>query len=157
MVNCEMARTISSKTSPAENDSPSFFFHWAIPPSVMVGDMAGIANFEIALFVEDAWKASTIVSNVFERELKEHTSFTSEIASDMTRLHRRRCCQSWRIDFEWDGLCWGGIDAEKQSPFARLWTFPKIWKRKPNSKRTHLRFTTRCLPVLVYSLAPANK
>ena len=41
-------RTISRSTSPAANDSPSFFFHDAIPPSVMVGDIAGIANFETA-------------------------------------------------------------------------------------------------------------
>lgn len=33
--------TISKRTSPAEKASPSFFFHEAIPPSVMVGDMAG--------------------------------------------------------------------------------------------------------------------
>jgi hypothetical protein len=37
-------RTISSRTSPDENDSPSFFFHDAIPPSVIVGDIAGIVN-----------------------------------------------------------------------------------------------------------------
>jgi hypothetical protein len=35
-------RTISKRTSPALNASPSFFFHDAIPPSVIVGDIAGI-------------------------------------------------------------------------------------------------------------------
>lgn len=34
--------TISRRTSPAEKASPSFFFQDAIPPSVMVGLMAGI-------------------------------------------------------------------------------------------------------------------
>ena len=43
------ARTISSRTSPAIKLSPSFFFHDAIPPSVIVGDMAGMANLETAL------------------------------------------------------------------------------------------------------------
>ena len=42
-------RTISSKTSLAAKASPSFFFHDAIPPSVIVGDMAGMANLETAL------------------------------------------------------------------------------------------------------------
>lgn len=32
-------RTISSKTSPAEKESPSLIFQAAIPPSVMVGDL----------------------------------------------------------------------------------------------------------------------
>lgn len=41
-------RTISSRTSPDKNDSPSFFFHDAIPPSVIVGDIAGIVNFVTA-------------------------------------------------------------------------------------------------------------
>jgi hypothetical protein len=37
--------TISNNTSPAANASPSFFFQLAIPPSVIVGDMAGMVNF----------------------------------------------------------------------------------------------------------------
>lgn len=37
-------RTISRITSPAENVSPSFFFHDAMPPSVMVGLIAGMLN-----------------------------------------------------------------------------------------------------------------
>jgi hypothetical protein len=36
--------TISSSTSPAVNVSPSAFFQEAIPPSVMVGLMAGMEN-----------------------------------------------------------------------------------------------------------------
>ena len=36
------ALTTSNNTSPAVNSSPSAFFHDAIPPSVIVGDMAGI-------------------------------------------------------------------------------------------------------------------
>lgn len=34
--------TICNKTSPAENSSPSFFFHRAMVPSVISGDSAGI-------------------------------------------------------------------------------------------------------------------
>jgi hypothetical protein len=40
--------TISSRTSPAEKDSPSLFFHEEMPPSVMVGDMAGISRLVMA-------------------------------------------------------------------------------------------------------------
>lgn len=40
--------TISSSTSPAEKASPSCFFHSAIPPSVIVGDIAGICKFVTA-------------------------------------------------------------------------------------------------------------
>jgi hypothetical protein len=40
--------TISSRTSPAEKDSPSLFFHEEIPPSVIVGDMAGISRLVMA-------------------------------------------------------------------------------------------------------------
>jgi len=42
------AHTISRRTSPGENDSPSAFFHVEIPPSVIVGLIAGIAIFERA-------------------------------------------------------------------------------------------------------------
>lgn len=53
-------RTISSKTSPDSNESPSFTFHCAIPPSVIVGDIAGIANFDTAcrmlLRCNSAWR-----------------------------------------------------------------------------------------------------
>lgn len=34
--------TISTSTSPASKDSPSFFFHAPTPPSVMVGERAGM-------------------------------------------------------------------------------------------------------------------
>jgi len=34
-----VALTISRRTSPGAKDSPSFFFHEAIPPSVIVGDL----------------------------------------------------------------------------------------------------------------------
>ena len=37
--------TISNRTSPAANVSPSFFFQLEMPPSVMVGLMAGMENF----------------------------------------------------------------------------------------------------------------
>ena len=37
-----MTLTTSSKTSPAAKLSPSAFFHPVMPPSVMVGDMAGM-------------------------------------------------------------------------------------------------------------------
>lgn len=43
-----LARTISRRTSPTEKDSPSLFFQEAMPPSIMVGLMAGIANLERA-------------------------------------------------------------------------------------------------------------
>jgi hypothetical protein len=42
------AHTISRRTSPAENVSPSAFFHTEIPPSVIVGLIAGIDIFERA-------------------------------------------------------------------------------------------------------------
>jgi hypothetical protein len=41
-------RTISRRTSPTEKVSPSAFFQEAIPPSVMVGLMAGMVNLERA-------------------------------------------------------------------------------------------------------------
>jgi hypothetical protein len=50
-------RTISNKMSPVVNASPSFFFQLAIPPSVMVGDIAGMANLESAWEVGDVRKA----------------------------------------------------------------------------------------------------
>ena len=47
--------TTSSKTSPAEKDSPSFFFQDAIPPSVIVGLIAGIKNFDKACLRDEEW------------------------------------------------------------------------------------------------------
>lgn len=47
-------RTISSRTSPAMNVSPGCFFHAAIPPSVIVGDMAGICSVVTARRAADA-------------------------------------------------------------------------------------------------------
>jgi len=35
----ESPLTISKRTSPGANDSPSFTFQFAIPPSVIVGDL----------------------------------------------------------------------------------------------------------------------
>jgi hypothetical protein len=51
---CENLLTISRMMSPVENFSPSFFFHDAIPPSVMVGDMAGIRKFDVAVRMAEA-------------------------------------------------------------------------------------------------------
>lgn len=51
--NC-LGHTISSSTSPAVKLSPSLFFHEAIPPSVMVGDIAGISNLVMARGVDVA-------------------------------------------------------------------------------------------------------
>ena len=48
--------SISSRTSPAEKASPGFFFQAAIPPSVMVGDMAGMLNLENSSARRDEWK-----------------------------------------------------------------------------------------------------
>lgn len=48
--------TISSRTSPAENDSPSFFFHDAIPPSVIVGLIAGMLKGVSARLRAETWK-----------------------------------------------------------------------------------------------------
>lgn len=45
--------TISSSTSPAAKASPSFIFHDAIPPSDMVGDMAGMRNGATACLNDD--------------------------------------------------------------------------------------------------------
>ena len=47
--------TISNRTSPAPNASPSLFFHDAIPPSVMVGDIAGIWKLEMELRATVLW------------------------------------------------------------------------------------------------------
>ena len=55
-----MALTISSKTSPAAKLSPSFFFHDAMPPSVMVGLIAGMANLESAWREAETWKPGRI-------------------------------------------------------------------------------------------------
>lgn len=52
----ENHHTISSKTSPAVNVSPSFIFHEAIPPSVIVGLMAGMLKRESAHLRADRWK-----------------------------------------------------------------------------------------------------
>jgi hypothetical protein len=54
------------------NDSPSFFFHEAIPPSVMVGLIAGIVNFDSACLRAETcrsienktsvwWKAARVI------------------------------------------------------------------------------------------------
>lgn len=48
--------TISRRTSPVMNDSPSFFFQDAIPPSVMVGLIAGMANWESAFLRAETCK-----------------------------------------------------------------------------------------------------
>lgn len=48
--------TISRRTSPEEKVSPSFFFHDAIPPSVMVGLIAGMLNWDNALRRAETWK-----------------------------------------------------------------------------------------------------
>jgi hypothetical protein len=40
--------TISSNTSPVEKVSPSFFFHEAIPPSDIVGLIAGMLKYDSA-------------------------------------------------------------------------------------------------------------
>jgi hypothetical protein len=48
--------TISRRTSPVENASPSFFFHEAIPPSVIVGLIAGILNCAREFLRVETWK-----------------------------------------------------------------------------------------------------
>jgi hypothetical protein len=52
----ERELTISSKTSPAANVSPSFSFQLAIPPSVIVGDIAGMRKDVVAY---RTWTATT--------------------------------------------------------------------------------------------------
>jgi hypothetical protein len=59
-------RTISSRTSPAVNDSPSFFFHDVIPPSVMVGLIAGIANFDSTFLRTELCRPVTKLSTVLK-------------------------------------------------------------------------------------------
>ena len=70
-------RTISSKTSPAVKDSPCFFFHEAIPPSVMVGLIAGIAKCERAFRRAETWmsdgKASANWGMKSERRSRSQT------------------------------------------------------------------------------------
>lgn len=53
----ENKRTTSTRTSPATKLSPSCFFHVAIPPSVMVGDIAGMANLLRAWAGAEVWRA----------------------------------------------------------------------------------------------------
>ena len=67
--------TISSRTSPAANDSPSFFFHDATPPSVIVGDIAGIWNFVVACrtAVVCSPAAHTAVSDIWRYVLGQRT------------------------------------------------------------------------------------
>ena len=57
-------RTISRRTSPAAKDSPSFFFQDAIPPSVIVGLMAGMPNFESAFRRAETCRPDAAVSEV---------------------------------------------------------------------------------------------
>ena len=67
--------SISTNTSPALNVSPSFFFQLAIPPSVMVGDMAGIANFVKASRRLDACRAiRQLCFNPFSLTLRSPTT-----------------------------------------------------------------------------------
>lgn len=50
--------SISRMMSPAAKVSPSFIFQVEIPPSVMVGDMAGIWNLVNAKGIGEGWKAA---------------------------------------------------------------------------------------------------
>lgn len=50
--------SISRMISPAANESPSFIFQVEMPPSVMVGDMAGNWNLVKARGTGDWWKAA---------------------------------------------------------------------------------------------------
>ena len=52
--------TISTSTSPAAKASPSFIFHDAIPPSDMVGDMAGMRNAATACLKDDEWSSKWV-------------------------------------------------------------------------------------------------
>jgi hypothetical protein len=58
--------------SPVVNASPSFFFQLAIPPSVMVGDIAGMANLESAWEVGDVRKAVSGRESVQKEHGCEH-------------------------------------------------------------------------------------
>lgn len=49
--------TISRRTSPALNAPPSWTFHLAKPPSVIVGLIAGMVNLEKAWAAAEAWSA----------------------------------------------------------------------------------------------------
>ena len=48
--------TISSNTSPVEKLSPSFFFHEAMPPSDIVGLIAGMLKYDSAFRCAETWK-----------------------------------------------------------------------------------------------------
>lgn len=61
MKNMTWQLTISRRTSPVEKVSPSFFFHDAIPPSVMVGLIAGILNCVRTCRRAEAWKPEVII------------------------------------------------------------------------------------------------
>lgn len=54
----QQRRTISRSTSPAIKVSPAFFFQEAIPPSVIVGLMAGIMNLDRAELAAEVCKAA---------------------------------------------------------------------------------------------------
>jgi len=56
-------QTISRRTSPEEKDSPSFFFQDAMPPSVIVGLIAGMLKGVRALRRADRWKPVDDVSS----------------------------------------------------------------------------------------------
>jgi hypothetical protein len=64
---CCSGHTISSSTSPAVKLSPSPFFHDVIPPSVMVGDIAGILNLVIARDADVALSPSIGASSLIVR------------------------------------------------------------------------------------------
>lgn len=47
--------SMDTKTSPALKLSPTLYFHSVTVPSVMVGDMAGMSNSEVAAVGREAW------------------------------------------------------------------------------------------------------
>ena len=60
----DSVHTISSRTSPAAKGWPSFFFHAEIPPSVIVGDMAGIWNRDTAPRLLEECKPLGLISRL---------------------------------------------------------------------------------------------
>lgn len=84
-----MIHTISRSTSPALKASPGCFFQAAIPPSVMVGLMAGMLNLEKASALRDEEKAvrsrrQGIYGEIGCFHVKEHAWIRTSLSKGQT-------------------------------------------------------------------------
>jgi hypothetical protein len=127
---CCPGHTISSSTSPAIKLSPSPFFHDAIPPSVMVGDIAGILNLVMARDADVALSPSISRSGLIVR------------GEEGRRNVHLRCWKSADLNKGEDDM---GAD-EKRST-VRWGNDPSPrWQRAESRLRTRLSFrSTRAI------------